>query len=167
MKSPKTLFSMGMMLGIAFLFSQCRRGNESDPQIPYNPTNAKLHIISIRDAARLTANFRQEKTVLSRQLRDSTFLDKNFNLPLAEKFNRDALAALLDQKGAKGMRIYLGEDKKGQIRLVLVAVNDKGNDITGSDGKLVRLTSNEANDAIALESGQRCPTLCSETGPID
>lgn len=159
MKSLKILLLPGIMLGIALLFSQCRHGNE-DQQIPYNEKNAQVHIISINAASQFVGNFTRGKIALNRQLKDTSYLDKHFNMPVAEAFNRDAIAALLNQKGAKGVRIYLGQDTSGQVRLVLVAVNKRGNDVVGSNGRIMKFTGN-AKEAIALESGQRCPTLCS------
>jgi hypothetical protein len=169
MKTPKTFLLSGVMLGIALLFSQCRQVDETDQQIAYNKENAQVHIIPMTTAAQLTSTFRKGRVELARQLKDTAFLNSNFNMPLAEEFNRDAMAALLNQKGAKGVRIYLGQDAKGLIRLVLVAVDDKGNDITGNKGKIMKYSSyaTEDDDAVALESGQRCPTLCSLTGSLD
>jgi hypothetical protein len=163
MKSLKILLLPGIMLGIALLFSQCRHADE-DPQIPYNEENAKVHIISINAASQFVENFTRGKIALDRQLKDTTYLDKNFNMPVAEAFNRDAIAALLNQKGAKGVRIYLGQDQKGLVRLVLVAVDDRGSDIVGSNGRIMKFAGN-SQGAIALESGQRCPTLCSVAQP--
>jgi hypothetical protein len=163
MKPTKISLLPGIMLGVALLFTQCRQEVGSDQQIPYDKEKAQVHIISIKDAAQLAANFRKGRVALNRQLKDTAFLNTSFNMPLAEAFNRDAVVALLDQKGAKGVRIYLGQDAKGLVRLVLVAVNDKGNDIIGKNGRIMKLTQNDG-DAFALESGQRCPTLCSVFG---
>jgi hypothetical protein len=155
MKSPKILFLSGFMLGIALLFSQCKQAavNETDQQIPYDKEKAKIHIISIKDAAELASTFREGRTQLNRQLKDTAFLNKSFNLPIAEAFNRDAVAALLNQKGARGVRIYLGEDKKGLIRLVLIAVDEKGNDIIGKNGRIMKYAQDDGGDAFGLESG--------------
>jgi len=165
MKSPKILFLPGVMLGIALLFAQCKQVvNDADQQIPYDKEKAKIHIISIKDASELASTFREGRLQLNRQLKDTAFLNKSFNLPIAEAFNRDAIAALLNQKGARGIRIYLGEDKKGLIRLVLIAVDEKGNDIIGKNGRVMKYAQDDGGDPFGLESGQRCPTLCSVFG---
>jgi hypothetical protein len=164
MKSLKSGLLTGIMVGITLMFAQCRDEHKSD-QIPYNKEKAQEHIISINTAAQLTANFRKERIALTRQLKDSSYLNKSFNIPLAESFNRDAFAALLNQKGAEGIRVYLGYEK-GLIKLVMVAVDVNNNDITGDNGKVMKLVSNEAAP-IAIEAGQRCPTLCSAKGPIN
>jgi len=161
MKSPKTLLLTGILTGITLLLSQCKPGDGNDQQIAYNRDNAKVHFISMKTASELSSNFRHGVVNLSRQLKDSTYLNTNFSMPLSEEFNRDAICALLNQKGAKGIRICLGQDNKGVIRMVLVAVNEKGNDITGKSKKIMKTTAFEEDpDSLALESGQRCPTLC-------
>ncbi len=126
------------------------------------------------DAQALTSGYRKERITLMREITDTNFLATNFNLPNAESFNRDAIIALLNQDGAEGVRIYLGRDKQGLIRMVLAAVDSTGNDITSSP---VRVSANagfieSANasptaPAVLLESGQRCPTLCGATSPLN
>ncbi len=166
MESPKTsLFLMGIVLCIALLFDQCRSGNGSDHQIPYNADSAKVHVISFRKAAELATNFSRGKIELGRALKDSSYLNKSFSLPLAEKFNRDAIIQLLNEKGAEGLRIYLGKDSVGLVRMVLVAVDKNNNDITGDFGKIMKFSSNPSDQPVAMEAGQRCPTLCSGPAP--
>lgn len=158
-----------LLLGTALLFSRCNREAEQyDPLIPYDEAKAREHFIPVDTAAKFTSLFRKGKVALGRQLRDSTYLNKKFNMPRAELFNRDAIAALLNQAGAKGVRIYLGEDDAGLVRLILVAVDAKGNDITGHNGKIMKYASNAEGDAtVILESGQRCPTACATDGPLN
>jgi hypothetical protein len=164
MESPKTsLFLMVIVLCVALLFDQCGRGNGSQQEIPYNPDSASVHVISFPQAAKLITNFNLGKVELSRQLKDTAFLNKNFSMPIAEKFNRDAIAQLLNEKGAKGLRIYLGRDSVGLVKLVLVAVDEKGDDITGNFGKIIKPAQN-SQQPVAMEAGQRCPTLCSGPG---
>jgi len=164
MKTLKTLILTGTMLGITLMFSQCRQqppvDDGSQPQIPYNKEKAQVHIISIKTAAQYVSTYKVGRLDLDRQVRDTSYLNKSFNLPIAEQFNRDAIAALLNQNGAEGVRIYLGQDKNGLVNLVLVATDEKGKDITGDDGRIMKFTTN-STPAIALEAGQRCPTLCS------
>ncbi len=97
----------------------------------------------------------------------------NKNFPYAEKFNKELILKLLQQKGAANLRIYLGEDPKSKkIKLVLVAVDDKGIDITKrvsmQDGKLKfrKILYSKANnyyfedEGLALENGQQCLHMC-------
>src|SRR6185437_3143936 len=126
MESPKTsLFLIGIVLCLALLFDQCSHGKGSTSEIPYNPDSASVHVISIRKAAELARNFSSGKAELGRALKDTSYLSKSFNMPLAEKFNRDAIIQLLNEKGAKGVRIYLGKDADGLVKMVLVATDEK------------------------------------------
>jgi hypothetical protein len=143
-------------------------------QIPFNPEKAKKHFISLANAQALTAGYRKEKITLTREIADTNYLATNFNLPNAEAFNRDAIIALLDQKGAEGVRIYLGRDKQGLIRMVLAAVDSTGNDITSAPvrvsantGFIESANASPAPPAVLLESGQRCPTLCGSDSPLN
>lgn len=149
------------------LFSGCQEQAPNSTDIPFDPIKAQKHIISVKEGAKLTATYRRGKLALIKQLRDSDYLKRSFSIPDAEMFNRDAIAVLLNQKGASGMRIYMGEDEKGLIKLVLVAVDNKGNDITNSVAETKRMAfSSTQTSAIVVEAGQRCPTMCSLTGPI-
>jgi len=156
------------------ILQSCKHCDNTGSQIPYNKDKAKVHFISLGAASTLTANYRKEKITLTREITDTNYLANNFNLPNAESFNRDAIAALLNQKGAEGVRIYLGKDKQGLIRLVLAAVDSTGNDITGASrevsanaGLIESANAAPTQSAILLESGQRCPTLCGASSPLN
>lgn len=147
---------------------------QKSTQIPYNADKAKKHFISLAAAKELTADYRKERTTLTREIADTNYLATSFNLPNAESFNRDAIVALLNQKGAEGVRIYLGKDKQGLIRMVLAAVDSTGNDITtasepvsGTTGFIETAKAGSTAPAVLLESGQRCPTLCGATSPLN
>lgn len=157
-----------LLLASVMLFSKCKNDVQpSDTQMPYDETKAKEHFISVDTAAKFTALFKQGLTALGRQLPDSSYLRKNFNIPRAELFNRDAMVALLNQQGAKGVRVYLGKDDAGFVRMILVAVDSVGNDITGSNGKVLKDTAGTSRGAVILEAGQRCPIICPDGGPLN
>jgi len=94
------------------------------------------------------------------------------NLGEAEAFNRDAVAVLLNQKDAQGnpaagVRVYYGVDRQGQVRLVLVPYDSKGNDIIGQlignkSVSIPGISSAQAFDSPGqtVENGQRCPVVC-------
>lgn len=163
---------IGLLVSSMLLLSvsACKQKNDGDDLIPYNREMAKKHIRPLAYAASLTSQFKKGKIELARQLKDSGYLDKRFNLPTAEYFNRDAIAALLNQKEAKGIRIYMGKDRD-TIKLVLVGVDEAGNDITGElqaknpDMKL--MSSRSSSSAVIVEAGQRCPTMCPVGSPLD
>ena len=147
---------------------------QKSTKIPYDPDKAKKHFISLADAQALTAGYRKERVSLVRKLNDTNYLATSFNLPNAESFNRDAIIALLNQDGAEGVRIYLGRDKQGLIRMVLAAVDSTGNDITSAParvsanaGFIESANASSTPPPVLLESGQRCPTLCGSSSPLN
>jgi hypothetical protein len=155
---------------LVLLFSQCRPGG--DFKIPVNKVKASQHVISLDEAERLKGSYQTTKKELQRQLMNN-FLDSAFNLPDGEMFNRDAISALLNVKGAMGIRIYLGHDDKGQVRMVLLPTDSAGNDIAAvlvPGERAVNVPGISSAQAQsdkttapyqAMESGQRCPPLCS------
>jgi hypothetical protein len=95
----------------------------------------------------------------------------------AEEFPSDVFYDLLEQNNpkqghAKGIRIYLGRDASGQVKLVLVPVDSLGNDIinhlVNMNGKPVPGTAHvealQVNDGQGYEEGQSCPTACDNGG---
>ncbi|MBW8683115.1 hypothetical protein K1Y79_02105 [Chitinophaga sp. B61] len=134
--------------------------------IPLDKGRAFEHVIPIEEARSLRQGFLIGRRELQSKL-PGNYLDSAFNLPEGETFNRHAIAAILNAKGAEGLRIYLGKDQKGQVRMVLLPVDANGKDI------LTTLVSREkaanipgiaparaASMEQAMESGQRCPPLC-------
>lgn len=145
----------------------------TDGKIPVDNEQARQHVIPVKDARAYTRSFQQGRQELARRLGDSAFLRDTFNLPDAETFNRHAIALLLNQEGAEGVRIYMGRDAKGQVRLVLLPVDKNGNNIIGrllgsSTAAIPGVKSanaqdggvNGTGDGEAIENGQRCPTMC-------
>ena len=76
--------------GILWL-SGCRPKTNDDGKIPFNPQQAREHIISGTQAKEYMHSFRMADTTLAHLLKDTTFLDKQFQLPIAEAFNRGLL----------------------------------------------------------------------------
>jgi hypothetical protein len=150
-------------LTMTLLFAAgCQR--TSNGKIPFNEERARQQIISIQQGSRYSLNFvNLRDSVLPPLLRDSSFLEKQFNLPIAETFNRDAIIALLNADGADGVRIYFGNDEKGMVRLVLTPVDKAGNDIvTPLTSGLARNAAAQAGraaveDGEVVENGQRPP----------
>lgn len=135
--------------------------------IPVDETQARAHVIPIKEAREYVRSFEQGLLYMGDRLGDSAFLRDSFNLPIAEMFNRHALALLLNVEGAEGVRIYLGRDPKGQVRMVLLPVDKNGQNIITrliptSTVTIPGISSAYADedDGQAIENGQRCPTLC-------
>lgn len=68
----------------------------------------------------------------------------------ASAFNRSAFEQLLAQPGAAGIRIYRASEKDGSPTVVMVAVDEKGNDLA------------EASSTF-MENGSNCPPWCMPT----
>jgi len=68
----------------------------------------------------------------------------------ATAFNRSAFEHLLAQPGAAGIRIYRAQHEDGSPTLVLVAVDQEGQDL-GTE------------EAVFVQSGHDCPPWCVPT----
>ena len=140
--------------------------SDGQGKIPVDEKLARVHIIPVKDAKAYSRSFEQGRSDLAKRLGDSTYLVDTLNLPNAEMFNRHAIALLLNQEGAEGIRIYFGRDAKGQVRLVLLPVDKEGKNIirkllpagTVSIPGVSSAYAQEEGEAI--ENGQRCPTMC-------
>jgi hypothetical protein len=145
-----------------FWIASCRESGK----VTVDPEKARVHIISSTQGEAYIKSFKEADAELSRLLKDSSFLARQFQLPVAEAFNRDAIGALLNAEGAQGIRVYLGRDASGQIRLVLTPIDKNGQDI------LTKLIPDVTEDQSGpqprariaasqmVETGQRCPTQC-------
>lgn len=161
MKTP--VLRLTTLIAVAGLaLAGCNSGGE----IPLDREQAKRHIITEKQARELVGRFKETR----RRLGDSAVL-KSFNLPDAELFNRHAIALLLNQEGAEGIRVYIGHDAQGQVRLVLLPVDKNGKNIVrrllgGKTAYIPGVKSANAQyddgDGEAIENGQRCPTVCDE-----
>jgi len=164
MKRTSFLFAAITCTLALFILPGCNDGGD----ISYNKDRAKKHIISLRQADSYREGFAKAKDSLRNLTANSTFLDTQFDLPVAEMFNRDAIALLLDQKDADGIRIYLGRDAEGKVRLVLLPVDKNGKDIRRVllDDRSVTQQAGTQVDGFSdgggqgIEVGQRCPTMC-------
>lgn len=89
--------------------------------------------------------------------------------PASEKagfFYAKGLAELLAQPGVHGMRIYHGLDKNGAYRMVLVGVDEKGNDIVKAAPKRGTAKARAAGDAFLLDTHFPCPPYCATDSPL-
>lgn len=166
MQQPRFL-SFAAFLFIAFILKACN-DNRDNGQIPYDEKRAQESVISIEQARRYQQSFLTTRDSLRRLLTDTTFLSKNFNLPNAESFTRDAIILLLNQQGADGIRIYYGKDNAGVVRLVLLPIDKNGKDIQTTlieRGQTTAISipgipgaqAAPPPQAQAVENGQTCP----------
>ncbi|MET0394217.1 MAG: hypothetical protein ABW019_13815 [Chitinophagaceae bacterium] len=165
MKPTGILLFMSTCMLAVFSLSGCDDGKHG---IAYDAGKAEKHIISLRKADSYVRNFQSGKDTLHR-MADSLRLKGVFEVPYSETFNRDAIALLLNQDGADGIRIYLGRDSAGLVRMVLLPVDAAGKDIRKillDKSSLTSKAGTQLNDGFsedtgqAIEVGQRCPTMC-------
>lgn len=180
MKSIRTPLLLIIILILAILLFLQYQKNQT-LAISYNLDSARVHHITLEDAVQLTSNFRAGRRNLMLQLKDSSYLNKSFNLSFAEKINRDAVAELLNVNGAAGIRIYFGKSfpktslDTARIRIILVAVDSRGKDILPDYPKQGRLKSAKAsyvmyfqgNDVPPIDDKtQHCPEMCDLSSPL-
>lgn len=138
------------------------------------------HYISYKKATDLVSNYQKAlPSLLKKGVDVSTF-------PISELFAKDAVMALLKQKGCAGLRIYGGLNKKAQVVYVLIGVDKAAKNI---NGKAVQLYAKAAvnkiktialktasimaaaapeaeSNPIILEEGVRCPPFRDENGGV-
>lgn len=165
------LYFIILILLILLVYREFGRGGS----IPVDKVRAKEHVIPIREAVEYTKAFSSAKMELQKQLQDTGYLTRNFNLPKAEMFNRHSIAALLNKAGADGIRIYLGLNPKKEVVFVLLPVDAKGKDIGGKlvaydapwiPGVSSAMARDFSEDAEAMERGHRCPHVCDLESPV-
>lgn len=100
-------------------------------------TGKEDHSISLADASRLTSNFQKGAEA---------------DAIIGGYFGKEALVNILQQEGCVGLRYYYGMDQDGIPRMVLVGVNEDGNDMI--EGQLA-------------ERATLCPPLCSEKNELN
>ena len=136
-----------------------------------NQDTLRNHVIPIELAIQYTKAFRAVIDTNTYHINPKSI--DSLKLMRAEEFPSDIFYDLLAQTNpkqgpAKGIRIYLGRDPNGQLRMVLVPVDSLGNDIINhlvdQNGKpvpgAVRVEKLTTNDGQGFEQGQQCPTAC-------
>lgn len=105
-------------------------------------------------------------TTFKLQQQDSLSQKAKALIPESEAFNKRALLSLLKAPDCVGLRIFHGIKKgangaRDEIRLVIVGVDSKGNDIYIDDSSI--LSAKVSGSPVAVENGQ-CPT-CQNVPP--
>lgn len=184
-------FSIPVLATIAFLFLGCSK-DVQEKEISIDRTNVTQHIIPVKLARTYTTKFRTvyDKYTQSSQgsLKDASVgstasAGGSLNLPIAESFNRDVIALLLNQKDAKGgiaagIRMYYGINENNEVCLVLTPYDNNGKDIihnlSPSAPVAIKLPGistasaqiDDLDDGTVIERGQRCPTVCDFTSAL-
>lgn len=161
MSSTKTTTSTAAILltitcFAGLLFTSCNddKKNVKSVVIEIPKDNSGLdtidHFITDATIAAYKKEFQIQRDSLSR-------LIPSFSLPVAEAFNKRSILSLLQAPDCVGLRIYHGvkTGKTNELRVIIVGVNSKGNDILIDQGSVIaaKLTDNTGG----LETGQ-CPS---------
>jgi hypothetical protein len=120
------------------------------------------HIIPMSKAIEYSRRFIYLRdTVLPAQLNNPGFMEGNMEIPFCETFCRESIDALLAVEGTESVRIYFGVDESGKMRLVLLPVDDEGNNIittlTGESSRGYQGKGQDEEDGEAVENGHRPP----------
>lgn len=113
------------------------------------------HFITLSKATEMTSKYRGNKE----NILDSGYKDTGI-LPVCETFDRAAFDTLLAQDGCESVRAYFGMDADLKVSLVFVGVNASGEDLVVS-------FESDIDPNIIVEDGQRCPTVCPESSPLN
>jgi len=165
-----------MVVSVSLIAGCDQQPTRGTGSIPFNEDSVRGHIIKIDEAKAYTAKYRSVMDSSKKQIAPRAVGGLEFGL--AESFNRDAIAILLNQKDslgndAAGIRVYYGENEGGQIRMILVPYDSKGNDIihqliVEKAAKIPGISEAKAywDGGQAIDNGQRCPAVCSSTGGL-
>ena len=104
-----------------------------------NFTGNEIHDISLQDAADLTKNYRNQFST------EENYIN-------GEYFGKSALQSLLNQTNCVGARMYYGLKADQTQCLVIVGVDDSGNDLV---------------NGIILDLGVPCPSSCSTSNDLN
>jgi hypothetical protein len=125
------------------------------------------HFISIEKAKQLTRKFKDNK----KKIVKDEFKDKDL-LPNSETFDRAAFDRLLKQPGCAGLRFYFGMENDDKVTLVVVGVDENGNDMLKpipkpSSTNILALDDVKGFDDPVVENGVKCPPTCPVDSPLN
>ena len=105
--------------------------------------------ITLAQAVEMTTRFRSNKDSVVA----SSFSGQDI-LANSDKFDKDAILALLEKSNCAALRLYYGMGQDLKIRPILVAVDSNDEDII--DG-----------DQTAVDDTIRCPPICPVASPLN
>lgn len=120
-------------LTVPLLFSQCETHPDPKGEIRLEPDSARRHILPIDSAIQMNKSYLAARARLAEAVRKGgDSLENILDIPYDESFNRDIFALLLNQKGAAGIRIYLGkEEGTNKGKLIMIPIDKNGRNLIG------------------------------------
>lgn len=79
---------------------------------------------------------------------------------LAHYFGGQIIQRLLDQDKAVGIRAYYAIDDKGKKQLLLVGVDENGENLLPLEGAAAKSAAADADDPIIVDYSKPCPSYC-------
>ncbi|MBS1667782.1 MAG: hypothetical protein JST58_10430 [Bacteroidetes bacterium] len=159
MKARKFSLAAICLIAFSFILSSCYR-----EEVSVNLDKARKQIIPIEQAKEYQQRWLASKKEVERFLTDTASQKKKLIFDNAETFSRDVIGLLLNQKGADSLRIYFGENDKGEVKLVLLPVDKDGHDIVSSliaNSAAIKVpgvsNANASTSGDAGETGTPCP----------
>jgi hypothetical protein len=148
-----------LLLPVVFFMDSCN--NDSGGVVIQVPSDtsalAKIdHFIPLQKIKEYEAAFSRERDSLQK-------FRPGFSIPFSEAFNKKAIIELLQIPDCVGIRILYGINQKGDssnVRLVLVGVNSKGENLYLSEQKQGKTTTETAR---ADSSGGQTKSAAAET----
>lgn len=104
--------------------------------------------INLTEAIQMTSDYRTHRRAIVDAAKDEEVL------PICETFEREHVEAILQQNGCVGLRAYFGVDEDQNVKLVLVGVNSKDEDMYSGTNSL-------------LDRSTRCPDICPPDSPLN
>lgn len=114
--------------------------------------------ISLAKAKEMTARYRQNRnSVISPSYSGQDII------AICDKFDRDVFDKLLSKPDCTAIRLYYGMDESLKIHPIVVAVNEKDEDILPDDSNL---EADDIGDDIGDDT-LRCPPYCPPPSPLN
>ena len=159
-KSTALLFVLALTCITSLLVVSCNNNPPGSVLIEIPKDNSGLdtinHFIPENQIKEYKAAFKTQRDSL-------TIIYPSLLVPESEAFNKRALLSLLKAPDCVGIRIYHGvkTGRKNEIRLVLVGVDSKGQDILIDKGSVLAA---KITDEVGGEENGQCPN-CAASGP--
>lgn len=112
--------------------------------------------ISLEKAIEMTTRYRENRNAVTNPI----YAGKDI-LPLSDRLNANVFQTLLSKPGCTYIRIYYGMDENLQVRPIVVAVNEKDQDILSSNANLDGESDDVGDDSL------RCPPQCPPPSPLN
>ncbi len=123
-------------------------GNFTYAQKTDSLQQAKNHFITLDEAIKMTALYREKKTKpLNAEQRAEAFPSNSETFDLAPFFS------LLAQPGCKALRVYYGMSLDLRVHLIVVGVDGKNQDMVSGEESII-------------ERGVICPPVCPDNNSI-